>query len=393
MSKTITFNIEKNDNIEIGYFIGDYLPTDKSDFTIVNENSFSFTFSDEQGIFIALFGDSNDFISTPVLYCTVNGVTYTGTFYTALLSYDCKFYNFVQYYEQHYLTDIETLRIKDSLTQSQEILVPCANLNDVMLDCGGKLDIISLDDNDIYNAIGIYKITNDKLSVLLADRYNLVEIGDYGEIFDISRDIIKLYKTPINNLSFTNSELIKVGGKSLQITGDISDSLTVENETENILLQGYYQNILDKDTVIKIIIPFYGVYNLDSKYINHYIKFKFSTNLLDNSTVVYIYIDNIIIDNISFIIGYDLPYINNNVNQDISNNKFNTDFYIVFEDRIAVSNISETLIKQTTINNEVNNNNLQGYIKCDKINTSQFNNIYSDDVNEIIRLLQEYIFI
>lgn len=393
MSKTFNFNIEKNDNIEIGYYIGNYLPSTKEEFTIINGNSFSLSFNDEDSVYIALFGDINDFISTPVLYCTVNGVTYTGTFYTGTLNDDFKYYNFVEYYENHYLTEVETLRIKDSLSQTQEVLIPCTNLNDLILDCGGKLDIISLDDNDIFNAIGIYKVTNDKLSVLLADRFNLVEIGDYGEIFDISKDIIKLYKTPIKNLSFTNSELIRVGGKSLQITGDISDSLTVENETNEILLQGYYQNTLDKDTIIKIIIPFFGVYNLDSKYINHNLKIKFSTNLLNNTTIAYIYIDNIIVDNISFVIGYDLPYINNNVNEDISNNKFNTDFYIVFEDKIAISNISETLKKETTINNEITNNNLSGFIKCDKIDTSQFNNIYSDDVNEIIRLLGEYIFI
>ena len=387
----VTFKFLKKTNLEIGY--SSSYSDDKTDFTLFENDEETLNMTDGNGLYFGVFGNDEDILTTPIIYTTVNGVTYSLEFYKNSSPYeDTKYYLPIRYYQKHYSTGIECVEIGAS-TDPNSKLVPYSSDMVFNVDCGGKGGQIDFEENTISNAIGIYSITNDQLVKFLSDRYKLVEMGNYGNIYDVSKDIIKLYKSPLNNLVFEDTELVTAGGKSLNITCPFSKRITVTHETQNIRLSGLYGNALDKDTIIKLIIPFFGVYNLDSKYINHNLKLQFTTNLLNNNSVCYIYIDDVIIDNINYVCGYDIPYINNNVNSDITNNKFMTELYIAFEDKIKIADVADTLKLNTNLHDEVFNNGLSGFVKCDKIKTNSFNNIPDEDINNIIAILQDYIFI
>lgn len=387
----VTFKFLKKTNLEIGYC--DYYSDVKTDYTLFENEEVTLNMTDGNGLYFGVFGNDEDILTTPIIYITVNDVTYSLEFYKNSSPYeDTKYYLPIRYYSEHYITGAEVVVIGEGSDPNSK-LVPYSSDMVFNVDCGGKGTQIDFEENTISNVIGIYSITNDQLGTFLNDRYKLVEMGNYGDIYDVSKDIIKLYKSPLNNLLFENSELVTAGGKSLNITCPFSTRITVTHETQNIRLSGLYGNAFDKDTIIKLVIPFYGVYNLDSKYINHNLKLQFTTNLLNNNSICYIYIDDVIIDNINFICGYDIPYINNNVNTDITNNKFMTELYIAFEDKIKIADIADTLKLNTKLYEEVSNNNLSGFVKCDKIKTNSFNNIPEEDVNNIIAILQDHIFI
>lgn len=387
----VTFKFLKKTNLEIGYC--SYYSDNKTDYTLFENEEETLNMTDGNGLYFGVFGNDEDILTIPIIYTTVNDVTYSIEFYKNSSPYeDTKYYLPIRYYSEHYITGTEVVAIGDGSDPNSK-LVPYSSDMVFNVDCGGKGSQIDFEENNISNVIGIYSITNDQLGTFLNDRYKLVEMGNYGDIYDVSKDIIKLYKSPLNNLLFENSELVTAGGKSLNITCPFSTRITVTHETQNIRLSGLYGNAFDKDTIIKLVIPFYGVYNLDSKYINHNLKLQFTTNLLNNNSVCYIYIDDVIIDNINFICGYDIPYINNNVNTDITNNKFMTELYIAFEDKIKIADIADTLKLNTNLYEEVSNNSLSGFVKCDKIKTNSFNNIPEEDINNIIAILQDHIFI
>ena len=387
----VTFKFLKKTNLEIGY--SSYYSDNKTDYTLFENEEETLNMTDGNGLYFGVFGNDVDILTTPIIYTTVNDVTYSIEFYKNSSPYeDTKYYLPIRYYSEHYETGAEVVVIGEGSDPNSK-LVPYSSDMIFNVDCGGKGNQIDFEENTISNVIGIYSITNDQLGTFLNDRYKLVEMGNYGDIYDVSKDIIKLYKSPLNNLLFENSELVTAGGKSLNITCPFSTRITVTHETQNIRLSGLYDNAFDKDTIIKLVIPFYGVYNLDSKYINHNLKLQFTTNLLNNNSICYIYIDDVIIDNINFICGYDIPYINNNVNTDITNNKFMTELYIAFEDKIKITDIADTLKLNTTLYEEVSNNSLSGFVKCDKIKTNSFNNIPEEDINNIIAILQDHIFI
>ena len=387
----VTFKFLKKTNLEIGY--SSSYSDEKTDFTLFENDEETLNMTDYDTLYFGIFGNDNDILTTPIIYITVNGVTYSVEFYKNNTPYaDTKYYLPICYYQEHYSAGIECVEIGASSDPNTK-LVPYSSDMIFNVDCGGAGGQIDFEENTISNAIGIYSITNDQLVTFLSDRYKLVEMGDYGDIYDVSKDIIKLYKSPLNNLVFEDTELVTAGGKSLNITCPFSKRITVTHETQNIRLSGLYGNAFDKDTIIKLIIPFFGVYNLDSKYINHNLKLQFTTNLLNNNSVCYIYIDDVIIDNINFVCGYDIPYINNNVNSDITNNKFMTELYIAFEDKIKIADVADTLKLNTSLYDEVFNNGLSGFVKCDKIKTNSFNNIPDEDINNIIAILQDHIFI
>ena len=387
----VTFKFLNKTNIEIGYSTD--FSDDKTGYTLFKNEEETINMTNEETLFFAIFGNDNDILKTPVIYATVNDVTYSIAFYENKTHYvDTKYYIPICYYQNHYSAEIECVAIGSTRDPNTK-LVPYSSDLIFNVNCGGQSGQNGFEDNTISNAIGIYSITNEQLLTFLSDRYKLVEMGNSSNIYDVSNDIIKLYKSPLNNLVFEDTELVTAGGKSLNITCPYSKRITVTHETQNILLSGLYGNALDKDTIIKLIIPFFGVYNLDSKYINHNLKLQFITNLLNNNSVCYIYIDDIIIDNISFVCGYDIPYINNNVYLDITNNKFMTELYIAFEDKIKIADVANTLKLNTTLHDEVFNKSLSGFVKCDKIKTNSFNNIPDEDVNNIIAILQDHIFI
>lgn len=387
----VTFKFLKKTNLEIGYC--SYYSDDKTDYTLFENEEETLNMTDGNGLYFGVFGNDEDILTNPIIYITVNDVTYSIDFYKNSSPYeDTKYYLPIRYYSEHYTTGTEVVVIGEGSDPNSK-LVPYSSDMVFNVDCGGKGSQIDFEENTISNVIGIYSITNDQLGTFLNDRYKLVEMGNYGDIYDVSKDIIKLYKSPLNNLLFENTELVTAGGKSLNITCPFSTRITVTHETQNIRLSGLYGNAFDKDTIIKLVIPFYGVYNLDSKYINHNLKLQFTTNLLNNNSICYIYIDDVIIDNINFICGYDIPYINNNVNTDITNNKFMTELYIAFEDKIKIADIADTLKLNTNLYEEVSNNSLSGFVKCDKIKTNSFNNIPEEDINNIIAILQDHIFI
>lgn len=83
-------------------------------------------------------------------------------------------------------------------------------------------------------------------------------------------------------------------------------TLTLGKKTIN----GLYEDVRDIDNVeIVCVLPFYGLHDIDSKYINTDIEIKYVVDILSNTAVIELYSDDVLFDTLDCYIGYSIPYI------------------------------------------------------------------------------------
>lgn len=75
-------------------------------------------------------------------------------------------------------------------------------------------------------------------------------------------------------------------------------------------INGLYEDSRDIDNVeIVCVLPFYGLHNIDSKYINTDIEIKYVVDILSNTAVIELYSDDVLFETLDCYIGYSIPYI------------------------------------------------------------------------------------
>lgn len=76
------------------------------------------------------------------------------------------------------------------------------------------------------------------------------------------------------------------------------------------IINGLYEDSRDIDNVeIVCVLPFYGLHNIDSKYINTDIEIKYVVDILSNTAVIELYSDDVLFETLDCYIGYSIPYI------------------------------------------------------------------------------------
>lgn len=365
----IRFNNYKNISVKIG---GDSVDSE-TDWVDVNDLSqeLSITVNVNDSFdghrYLIFFGETSDFITTPSVTITdSNGATYTANAFSAYGYDPFKYYiGFGLNYNSSYDDDIPFIRGSDGY----KYINPTLFIGDTACNCGGLSDVVNFYEND-FGFIGIYNIDKNTItSIIQNNRYSLNEIGNYGEILDIFKYIKTVYKTHINIAEDNPTETIYINGVAVNGQGKPLNNYIIEFETDIVKIQGYYNNVLDNDSEISLNIPYYGLYHLDSFYINHNLKLKFICDLMTNNTLCSIYIDDVIIDVVELKTGYEIPLNELNINETKQRiySTYNEDCFIVLKQKRIANNRINTIIENTTIETEINNNDLSGFIRCENV--------------------------
>lgn len=261
--------------------------------------------------------------------------------------------------------------------------------------CGVKSQIISSKMINTFNLIGVYGVTDDNMKALLQSdnrfqirSYTFESTTDFEQI-DLTSHIVKLYK-PFFQIDFENTNVnIIINGFATNVVATEKNDIVVTYETENVKLLGFYENVLDNDCDIIIHFPFYNNYSLDSKFINHNIKFRFILDCSNNNMLIEIYIDDIVIDTINSNFGYEIPILNGQVNSTsiLNSYSFNSNSSSIIIDILY----KEIASNKITTNKIDTIKNYSGFIQCDFID---FNfELTENEQNELKQLLQNGIYI
>ena len=98
--------------------------------------------------------------------------------------------------------------------------------------------------------------------------------------------------------------------------------------------------------------PFYGLYNIDTRYINTEIEIKYVVDILSNTAIIELYSNDVLFDTIDCYIGYSIPYI---IQQGYINHN------ITLQNNITKQYIPKIILKQ---NNQINNGIYKTYKPC-----------------------------
>ena len=119
------------------------------------------------------------------------------------------------------------------------------------------------------------------------------------------------------------------------------------------LINGLYKDTRDINNVeIVVILPFYGLYNIDTRYINTEIEIKYVIDILSNTAVIELYSNDVLFNTIDCYIGYSIPYI---IQQGYINHN------ITLQNNITKQYIPKIILKQ---NNQINNGIYKTYKPC-----------------------------
>ena len=187
-----------------------------------------------------------------------------------------------------------------------------------------------------------------------------------GDAQDLGKYILSVVRYPCNIVTLNNIA-IKLGFFQTSINADLIKKQINNFSLGKVLITGIEENTSDiEKTIIDIMLPFYGMFNLNSKYINTEIEVIYKIDIVTNNCVIEIYSNDILINQIECVIGYNLPYIIRENSQSIlANNMLNSN--------ILKQNVPCIYVRQKpketgtfyTTNIVVDNlNDIQGFIRC-----------------------------
>lgn len=234
------------------------------------------------------------------------------------------------------------------------------NVTSVYVDGLAKESIQSLY-ND-YPLITCYKVDCSIMQDIANARFQTQS----GDTQDLGRYILSVVRYPCD-IATLNNTAIKLGFFQTDINADLIEKQINEFSLGKVLITGIERNTSDiEKTIIDIMLPFYGIFNLNSKFINTEIEVKYKVDIVTNNCVIEIYSDDVLINQIECVIGYDLPYIIRENSQSIlANNMLNSNILKQNTPCIYVrQKPKETNTFYTTNKVTDNLNNIQGYIRC-----------------------------
>lgn len=165
--------------------------------------------------------------------------------------------------------------------------------------------------DDKYGLISVYNPTADELADLSKVRFTNMSSG---ETEDLGRFIVSLKSIPVS-VSNLGKQAIILGNTTLKVSAFLVNEETARVELPPLEIKGKYQNALDaRYAEIKISLPFYGIYELDSeKWLNQTVVFSYEINLISGMGVISVFMtageNKILIDTLSVNCAFDVPYV------------------------------------------------------------------------------------
>lgn len=278
--------------------------------------------------------------------------------------------------------------------------IDISDITSIEISCGLIDQKVSILKNT-FNTIGVYEATESTIKELLnstnrfqtrAATYKVSETETDVNIeqFNLTEYIFRFFKSFIKlDFDLENQNII-LNGYALNIKMNERSDLIIIYETDSINIEGFYKNSLDLDSSINIFIPLYNYYKLDSKYINHNIKFRYVCDIPNNNCLIEIKIDNNTVDILNCPIGYEIPLITANVESSKIANTFlfdNSNIVISIEYYEKTANTHFITDKQDYIKN------FNGFIRADELYLNNVEKIITaDEYKEILSLFANGVF-
>lgn len=257
-------------------------------------------------------------------------------------------------------------------------------ITSILADCNSGADVEVID----YKLTKIYSVNENNLDQLKQVRYI---VKDYTDVFynveDLGNFILGLYHYPFKvNEDVTSA--IALGNTITQITA----KSVLEREytfSTQIKLNGFYGDSRDYQTTIKLSLPYYGIINIDSKYINTVFIIEYKIDISKNNAIINIYSDDKLIESLNCVVGYSVPYIlnpNESITKPLDTKQlFTNSFYFELSRPLASVDRYETLKKDTL-------NHFTGYVKTNDFIDVSLNATLAE-IEEIKRLLTTGVYI
>lgn len=152
-----------------------------------------------------------------------------------------------------------------------------------------------------YGLIRVYKTDKTINQSLVTHRFNNNEdLGQY--IYSFVR--YPFYIEPKNNAN------IYLGVTDTTINSPLIPKQIHTLSLGKKIINGLYADSRDINNVeIVAVLPFYGLYNIDTKYINTEIEIKYVVDILSNTAIIELYSNDVLFETIDCYIGYSIPYI------------------------------------------------------------------------------------
>ena len=195
-----------------------------------------------------------------------------------------------------------------------------------------------------YGLIRVYKTDKTINQSLVTHRFN------NGE--DLGQYIYSFVRYPFNIESQNNANIYL----GVTDTGVNSPLIPKQIHTLSLgkkLINGLYEDTRDINNVeIVAVLPFYGLYNIDTRYINTEIEIKYVVDILSNTAVIELYSNDVLFDTLDCYIGYSIPYI---IQQGYMNHN------ITLQNNITKQYEPKIILKQ---NKQINNGIYKTYKPC-----------------------------
>lgn len=166
-----------------------------------------------------------------------------------------------------------------------------------------------------YRFIRAYKADENIITQVANARFYA---GTGGVSEDLGKYILSYIHYPFD-VETNDSANIELGFFDTQINCDLVKEQYHTFTLFDDVVKGLYENDSDiENAEIIVFLPFVGVYNLESKYINTKITIKYICDVLSNDCIIYIYSNDKIIDNVKTSLGYEEPFITKESSIDFS---------------------------------------------------------------------------
>ena len=275
-----------------------------------------------------------------------------------------------------------------------------SDISSIEISCGLIEQEASILQNT-FNTIGVYEATEASVKELLnsSNRFQSrtvtyqiseTETDVNTEQFNLTEYIFRFFKSFIKlDFDLENQNII-LNGYALNVKMNERSDLIIIYETDSINIEGFYKNSLDLDSVINIFIPLYNFYKLDSRYINHDIKFRYVCDIPNNNCSIEIKIDNNTVDVINCPMGYEIPIITANVESSKINNTFLFDNSNIV---ISIEYYEKNLTSHFITDKQDYIKNFNGFIRADELYLNNIEKIMTaDEQKEILSLFANGVF-
>ena len=240
-----------------------------------------------------------------------------------------------------------------------------------------------------YGAIQIYNPTKKDMLELSKKRFRANAVASNNIVYqDVDLGVyITQFKRVFFDFVVANQEDILLGVHNTEIKANTIDNDDVIIDLGNYLLQGANSNELDKKIyTIQILLPFFGIVDLPSEYINETINIKYKCNVITGYADIELNeVKKDVLINISNYrakVSQDLPYIINveQLKSNLEDLTLNvTPKIILHKKETFIDNGYETF-KKDLISNELNYFEIQS---IEKINIDCLSNEFDLITNEL----------